>query len=69
MAATSGDALWKWILGGLTAGAVILGLMVGAYAIGYDRGQDDPSAASAGETARPTVTSPAATTETETTPS
>lgn len=68
MAATSGDALWKWILGGLAAGAAILGLMVGAYAIGYDRGQDNPSAAPPAETTAPPVTSPAETTETETTP-
>lgn len=67
MAGTSGDALWKWILGGLAAGAVILGLMVGAYAIGYDRGQDNPGAAPPAETTAPTVTTPAETTETETT--
>ena len=66
--ATGGDALWKWILGGLAAGAAILGLMVGAYAIGYDRGQDHPNRASAGETTAPAATTPAETTATETAP-
>lgn len=64
---TSGDALWKWIAGGLAAGAAILGLMVGAYAIGYNRGQDHPNAAAAVETA-PAATTPTATAGTETTP-
>lgn len=66
--ATGGDALWKWILGGLAAGAAILGLMVGAYAIGYDRGQDHPNRAAAGETTAPAETQPAETGETATTP-
>jgi hypothetical protein len=43
--AKTGDALWKWILGGLAAGAAVLGLLVGAYEIGYDRGQDSADAA------------------------
>ncbi|HET8743086.1 MAG TPA: c-type cytochrome, partial [Gaiella sp.] len=64
---TSGDALWKWIAGGLAAGAAILGLMVGAYAIGYDRGQDDPNTAAAVETA-PVATTPTEPAQTETTP-
>lgn len=64
---TSGDALWKWIAGGLAAGAAILGLMVGAYAIGYDRGQDHPNAASAAETT-PAETTPSETGGTETAP-
>lgn len=57
--AKTGDALWKWILGGLAAGAAVLGLMVGAYAIGYDRGQAHPDAA-VGET-QPAETAPPAT--------
>jgi mono/diheme cytochrome c family protein len=65
-ARTTGDALWRWILGGLVAGAAILGLMVGAYAIGYDRGEDH---ATKGATA-PVVTLPVEieTTATETQP-
>jgi cytochrome c2 len=70
--ARSGDALWKWILGGLAAGAVILGLMVGAYAIGYDRGQDHPNVAgpggSTGPVTLPIETTPTETTQAETTP-
>jgi cytochrome c oxidase subunit 2 len=64
--ATSSDALWRWILGGLAAGAIVLGLLVAAYAICYDRGQDDARQ----EAAPPTETTPPAETEaTETTPS
>lgn len=69
--ASSGDALWKWILGGIVAGAAVLGLLVGAYAIGYDRGQDNPKAA-AGTTPPPAEIQPETTapetTPTETTP-
>jgi cytochrome c2 len=66
--ARTGDGLWKWLLGGLVAGAAVLGLMVGAYAIGYDRGQDDASGTPS-ETAPPTdtATTVTETTETETT--
>jgi len=35
----SGDGLGRWLLGGLVVGAVVLGLMIGAYTIGYDRGK------------------------------
>ena len=66
------DGLWKWIVGGVVAGAAVLGLMVGAYAIGYDRGEDHARAAAAGGPAAPqttepetTPTAPAGTTETE----
>jgi cytochrome c551/c552 len=59
------DALWRWLLGGLASGAVILGLLIAAYAIGYHRGQHHPrTAASAAPTA---PTTPAATTPTTTT--
>jgi mono/diheme cytochrome c family protein len=57
--AKTGDALWKWILGGLAAGAAVLGLLVGAYEIGYDRGQDD--AAPAAVETQPAETTPPAT--------
>jgi mono/diheme cytochrome c family protein len=57
--ARTGDALWKWILGGLAAGAAVLGLLVGAYAIGYDRGQDD--AAPAAVDTQPAEATPPAT--------
>lgn len=41
----SPDGLWRWLLGGLAAGGVILGLLVGAYAIGYHRGKQHSHAA------------------------
>jgi mono/diheme cytochrome c family protein len=63
---TSSDGLWRWLLGGLAAGGVILGLLIAAYAIGYHRGKHHPSGAAA-----PTVPTPATTTTstTSTTPS
>ncbi len=57
--------LWRWLAGGLATGAVILGLMVAAYAVGYNRGEDHAGAG----TAAATTTAPAATTTTSTTPS
>jgi cytochrome c2 len=55
----TGDGLWRWILGGLAAGAVVLGLLVAAYEIGYDRGQDEAEAPAAATAPRPTETTPA----------
>ena len=39
MAQGQGDGLGRWLIGGLVFGAIVLGLMVGAYEIGYDRGK------------------------------
>lgn len=39
------DGLWRWLLGGLAAGGVILGLLIAAYAVGYHRGQHDSTRA------------------------
>jgi hypothetical protein len=39
------DGLWRWLLGGLAGGAIILGLLIAAYAIGYHRGQHHPRTA------------------------
>jgi cytochrome c2 len=70
--AKTGDALWKWILGGIAAGAAILGLLIVSYAIGYTRGAYN--AAAPAETTPPATTAPAettpppATTAPETTP-
>jgi mono/diheme cytochrome c family protein len=47
VAGASGDGLLAWLVGGVLAGLVLFALLVGAYAIGYDRGQD------AAEPARP----------------
>lgn len=62
---TSSDGLWRWLLGGLVGGGIILGLLVAAYAIGYHRGQHH--AASRTGTAPAATTAP--TTTTATTPS
>lgn len=61
------DGLWRWLLGGLAGGGIILGLLIAAYAIGYHRGQHHTHAAapataapapSATSTATPTTTAP-----------
>lgn len=57
-----GDGLWRWLLGGLAAGGVILGLLIAAYAIGYHRGQHHPSGAAAPTVPTPTTTTPTTTT-------
>jgi len=36
---SNADGLWRWLLGGLAGGGIILGLLIAAYAIGYHRGQ------------------------------
>jgi len=51
------DGLWRWLLGGLAGGAVVLGLLVAAYAVGYHRGQHRTTPrAAATTTSRPTTT-------------
>ena len=61
---TSSDGLWRWLLGGLSAGGIILGLLIAAYAIGYHRGQHHPrtTAASTAPAPAPTTTTAATTT-------
>jgi cytochrome c oxidase subunit II len=49
------DGLWRWLLGGLTGGAIILGLLIGAYAIGYHRGHHRATTSATSATA-PTTT-------------
>jgi cytochrome c551/c552 len=53
------DGLWRWLLGGLAGGAAVLGLLIAAYAIGYQRGQHSASATTvaAAAPASPTTTS------------
>jgi cytochrome c2 len=53
--ASPGDGLLRWLAGGLVLGAIVLGLLVGAYAIGYHRGKDKARGAQPGET-RPATT-------------
>lgn len=57
--------LWRWLLGGLVGGGAILGLLIGAYAIGYHRGQ---SHATGPARAAPTATIAPATTTTTAAP-
>jgi len=58
------DGLWRWLLGGLAGGGVILGLLIAAYAIGYHRGQHHATGtkAAAATTTAATSTAPATTT-------
>jgi mono/diheme cytochrome c family protein len=37
---TSTDDLWRWLIGGLLGGASMLGLLIAAYAIGYNRSHE-----------------------------
>ena len=60
------DGLWRWLVGGLTVGGVILGLLIAAYAVGYHRGQH-AAGAEASETVSSTTTT--ATTATAAAPS
>jgi cytochrome c2 len=60
---SGGDDLWRWLVGGIVGGAIVLALLVGAYAAGYHRGQHHPRSAAA---AASTVPVPSTTTETGT---
>jgi cytochrome c2 len=62
MTDTNTDGLWRWLVGGLAAGAAILGLLIAAYAIGHHRGANSRSSAKPA-----TTTAQAATTATTTT--
>jgi cytochrome c2 len=59
---SSANGLWRWLLGGLAGGTIILGLLVAAYAIGYHSGQNHPREATSGSRAAPTPTTTTATT-------
>jgi cytochrome c2 len=54
------DGLWRWLVGGLLGGLVILGLLVGAYTIGNNRGQDEARATTTAPT-EPAATAPPST--------
>lgn len=56
--ASTSDGLWRWLLGGLAAGGILLGLLIAAYAIGYHRGQHHAAAPAT----TPTTTATAPTT-------
>ena len=59
----TGDGLLRWLIGGVVAGAIVLGLLIGAYAIGYHRGTDkgrhQAARAAPAETAPATSAQPA----------
>ena len=54
--------LWRWLVGGLIGGALILGLLIAAYAIGYHNGRHHRLTAAPAPTA--TTTAPTKTTAT-----
>jgi cytochrome c551/c552 len=56
---SSTDGLWRWLLGGLAGGGIILGLLVAAYAIGYHRGQHHARSATPATPALATTTTTA----------
>jgi mono/diheme cytochrome c family protein len=52
----NGDGLGRWLVGGLAAGAVVLGLLIAAYAIGYHRGEHHARAAASSGATTPATT-------------
>jgi mono/diheme cytochrome c family protein len=60
----SGDGLFRWLLGGLVVGLIVLGLMVAAYAVGYHHGKAHRNRSAAPAT----TTQPPAQTTTRTAP-
>jgi len=58
----SGDGLGRWLLGGLVVGAIVLGLMVAAYAVGYDRGKTHGTRSERATATTPSKPQPAPTT-------
>jgi cytochrome c2 len=50
------DGLLRWLVGGLVAGAIVLGLLVGAYEIGRHRGGSDKARTAARTTVPRTTT-------------
>ncbi|MEO9174615.1 MAG: c-type cytochrome [Gaiellales bacterium] len=53
------DGLGRWLVGGVVVGAAILGLLIGAYAIGYHRGQDHTRTQASTPATTPPATTPA----------
>lgn len=57
-AASGGN--WRWLVGGLAGGVVVLGLLIAAYAVGHHRGVDAArGGAAAAATASPAAPAPA----------
>jgi mono/diheme cytochrome c family protein len=57
----SSESLARWLVSGLLAGAAVLGIAIGAYAVGYHRGQHHPHKAAVASTA-PSATTAATST-------
>ena len=55
----SSDGLLRWLAGGLVVGAIMLGLLVGAYEIGRHRGGSDKASTAARTTVPQTTTAAA----------
>ena len=58
--AGSGDGLLRWLVGGLVGGAIVLGLIVGAYSLGSHHEQAAPAPPPT-QASTPAATTPAAT--------
>ena len=56
------DGLWRWLVGGLVGGAVVLGLLIAAYAIGYHRGEHHATGTRGAATTSAATSTTAATT-------
>jgi cytochrome c2 len=51
------DGLWRWLLGGLVSGGVVLGLLIAAYAVGYHEGRQSAHTVSANASKSSSATS------------
>ena len=49
------EGLWRWLVGGLVAGLILLGVLVAAYAIGYHEGKNDGQTVTRASTQGPGV--------------
>jgi cytochrome c oxidase subunit II len=50
---TASAGIGRWLLGGLAGGAIVLGLLIAAYAIGYHRGKHATTPAASATTTAP----------------
>jgi cytochrome c551/c552 len=58
------EGLWRWLVGGLVAGLMLLGLLVAAYTIGYHEGTNERQTVTRAATQAPNVSSTTASTPT-----
>jgi mono/diheme cytochrome c family protein len=57
---SSTDDLWRWLIGGLLGGGILLGLLIAAYAIGSSRGHEGSAPTAHGEPVASTASPPIA---------